>query len=97
RSAHSFPTRRSSDLVAQALSECGMAVNATTVGMTTPGTAFDVSLLPEDAAVFDLVYVPPVTELVEAATRRGLVTRNGLDMLVAQDRKSTRLNSSHVN
>ncbi|MFO7293182.1 MAG: shikimate dehydrogenase [Actinomycetes bacterium] len=70
--------------VAQALSECGMAVNATTVGMTTPGTAFDVSLLPEDAAVFDLVYVPPVTELVEAATRRGLVTRNGLDMLVAQ-------------
>lgn len=69
---------------AEALSGCGMAVNATTVGMTTPGTAFDVELLPDDAAVFDLVYVPPMTPLVEAASRRGLVVRNGLDMLVAQ-------------
>ena len=69
---------------AQTLAECGIAVNATTVGMTTPGTAFDVSLLPEGAAVFDLVYVPPMTPLVRTARDRGLVARNGLDMLVAQ-------------
>lgn len=67
-----------------ALAQCGMAVNATTIGMTTAGTAFDVDVMSADAAVFDLVYVPPVTPLVEAASRRGLVVRNGLDMLVAQ-------------
>lgn len=66
------------------LAESRIAVNATTVGMTSPGTAFDVAHLPPDAAVFDLVYVPPVTPLVESADRRGLIFRNGLDMLVDQ-------------
>lgn len=61
-----------------------IAVNATTVGMTTAGVPFDVSDLPSEAAVFDLVYVPPTTPLVESAERRGLVVRNGLDMLVDQ-------------
>lgn len=66
------------------LAESRIAVNATTVGMTSPGTAFEVAHLPPDAAVFDLVYVPPVTPLVESAQRRGLTVRNGLDMLVDQ-------------
>lgn len=66
------------------LAESRIAINATTVGMTSAGTAFDVAHLPSDAAVFDLVYVPPVTPLVESANRRGLVVRNGLDMLVDQ-------------
>jgi shikimate dehydrogenase len=66
------------------LAESQIAVNATTVGMTSPGTAFDVAHLPSEAAVFDLVYVPPVTPLVESAQRRGLTVRNGLDMLVDQ-------------
>lgn len=70
--------------LASILGECGIAVNATTVGMTTGGTAFDVAHLPPEAAVFDLVYVPPVTPLVQAAEERGLVVRNGLDMLVDQ-------------
>lgn len=69
---------------AGALERCQIAVNATTVGMTTPGVSFDVAQLPSEAAVFDLVYVPPVTPLVEAAESRGLVVRNGLDMLVNQ-------------
>lgn len=67
-----------------ALERCHIAVNATTVGMTTAGMSFDVAQLPSGAAVFDLVYVPPVTPLVEAAESRGLVVRNGLDMLVNQ-------------
>lgn len=70
--------------LADALRECHIAVNATTVGMTTAGTSFDVAELPSDASVFDLVYVPSVTPLVKAAESRGLVVRNGLDMLVNQ-------------
>jgi shikimate dehydrogenase len=46
--------------------------------------AFDVEPLPEDALVFDLVYVPPDTPLVRAATARGLDVCNGLEMLVRQ-------------
>lgn len=67
-----------------ALVDCRIAVNATTVGMTTAGTALNVNHLPDDSAVFDLVYVPPVTPLIAAARERGLVVRNGLDMLVNQ-------------
>ncbi|CAN5862849.1 shikimate dehydrogenase [soil metagenome] len=66
------------------LGEAGLAVNATTVGMTTDTVSFDVALLGEDASVFDLVYVPPDTPLVRAATRRGLRVANGLEMLVRQ-------------
>jgi shikimate dehydrogenase len=34
--------------------------------------------------VFDLVYVPPITPLVRAATARGLRVCNGMEMLVRQ-------------
>jgi shikimate dehydrogenase len=70
--------------LANALSSAAIAVNATTVGMTTNTTAFDVAGLPEGALVFDLVYVPPVTPLVRAATARGLRVCNGMEMLVRQ-------------
>ena len=52
--------------------------------MTTNTVAFDVAGLPEDALVFDLVYVPPITPLVRAATARGLQVCNGMEMLVRQ-------------
>lgn len=67
-----------------ALESAGIAVNATTVGMTIDTVAFDVTPLPADALVFDLVYVPPETPLVRAATARGLQVCNGLEMLVRQ-------------
>ncbi len=70
--------------LAAELGSAAIAVNATTVGMTTNTVAFDVAGLPEDALVFDLVYVPPITPLVRAATARGLNVCNGLDMLVRQ-------------
>jgi len=66
------------------LGSAAIAVNATTVGMTTDDVAFDVGPLPSDALVFDLVYVPPDTPLVRAATARGLVVCNGMEMLVRQ-------------
>jgi len=70
--------------LAAALGSAAIAVNATTAGMTTNIVAFDVEPLPEDALVFDLVYVPPDTPLVRAATARGLAVCNGLEMLVRQ-------------
>lgn len=67
-----------------AMGSARIAVNATTVGMTVDELAFDVTTLPQDALVFDLVYVPPETPLVREASLRGLVVCNGLEMLVRQ-------------
>jgi shikimate dehydrogenase len=67
-----------------ALESAAIAVNATTVGMTTDAVAFEVAGLPESSLVFDLVYVPPMTPLVRAATARGLQVCNGMEMLVRQ-------------
>ena len=69
---------------AESLATAELAVNATTVGMIQPGTSFDVALLPESAAVFDLVYNPPESELLRLARARGLRASNGLEMLVSQ-------------
>jgi shikimate dehydrogenase len=66
------------------LRSADLAVNATTVGMIDPGSAFDVELLPADATVFDLVYVPAETPLVAAARSRGLRAANGSEMLIQQ-------------
>jgi len=73
-----------SDDMEVALASADLAVNATTVGMTTPGLAFDVSLLPAGALVFDLVYIPMDTELVRHARERGLAAVGGAGMLVRQ-------------
>jgi shikimate dehydrogenase len=67
-----------------AVQQADLAVNTTTLGMTEPGVAFDVGLLPDHARVLDLVYVPSATELVTAAHERGLAAVNGIGMLVAQ-------------
>jgi shikimate dehydrogenase len=67
-----------------ALRSADLAVNATTVGMVDPGSAFNVELLPPDATVFDLVYVPAETPLVANARARGLRAANGSEMLIAQ-------------
>lgn len=68
----------------KAMSSADLGVNATTVGMTSPGMAFDPAELPKTAAVFDLVYVPPTTELVRRAADNDLQVVNGLGMLVSQ-------------
>lgn len=69
---------------AAALAEADIAVNATTMGMTTETMAFDPVEMSDAAHVFDLVYVPLVTPLVARARSLGLPVRNGLDMLVRQ-------------
>lgn len=72
------------DEMVEAMAIADVAVNATTMGMTTPEAAFDVDDLPDGASVFDLVYVPPETPLVATARKRGLRVCNGLEMLVRQ-------------
>jgi len=67
-----------------ALAAADLLVNATTVGMLTPGVVVDPALLGEHAAVFDLVYVPLETELLRAARERGLRAAGGAGMVVAQ-------------
>ena len=52
--------------------------------MASPGAPFDAALLPQGAAVFDVVYQPPETQLLAEARLHGLSAANGLGMLVAQ-------------
>jgi shikimate dehydrogenase len=66
------------------LTEADVFVNATSVGMLSPGPVVDVELLNPAAAVFDVVYIPAQTELVRQARARGLRAVNGDRMLVAQ-------------
>ncbi|MBR1221886.1 shikimate dehydrogenase [Bradyrhizobium sp. U87765 SZCCT0131] len=63
----------------------GLLANTTSLGMTgQPPLAIDITPLPQDAVVADLVYAPLVTPLLAAAAARGLRTADGLGMLLHQ-------------
>ncbi|RFS82496.1 hypothetical protein D0T12_27245 [Actinomadura spongiicola] len=66
------------------LTNADLFVNATSVGMLSPGPVIDVDVLDPSAAVFDVVYIPAETELVRRARARGMRASNGDGMLVAQ-------------
>ncbi|MFO1107556.1 MAG: shikimate dehydrogenase [Bradyrhizobium sp.] len=73
------------DEVAELLPRAGLLVNTTSLGMHgQPRLEIDVALLPDDAVVAELVYVPLQTELLAAAAARGLKTADGLGMLLYQ-------------
>jgi shikimate dehydrogenase len=73
------------DAVADLLPRAGLLVNTTSLGMHgQPALALHVGLLPQNAAVADLVYVPLKTPLLAAAETRGLKTADGLGMLLHQ-------------
>ena len=62
-----------------------LLINATSQGMAgQPQLRIDLSALPPDAIVADLVYVPLETDLLKAAKARGLRTVGGLGMLLHQ-------------
>jgi shikimate dehydrogenase len=68
-----------------ALPRAGLLVNTTSLGMAgQPALKIDVGLLPADAVVADLVYVPLLTPLLAASQARGLPTADGLGMLLYQ-------------
>jgi shikimate dehydrogenase len=73
------------DAIADLLPRAGLLVNTTSLGMHgQPALDIDVNLLPQQAVVADLVYVPLETPLLAAARARGLKTADGLDMLLHQ-------------
>jgi len=62
-----------------------LVVNASALGMNgQPPLDLDLSPLPEDAVVYDVVYAPLETPLLAQARTRTLDTVDGLDMLIGQ-------------
>jgi len=62
-----------------------LVVQTTQLGMTGQSPLdIDLSPLPDDAVVYDIVYAPLVTPLLAAAEARGLDTVDGLEMLIGQ-------------
>lgn len=69
-----------------------LVVNTTSVGMSgdsVPG--LDPALLKSGARVYDMVYAPPVTPLLEQSGALGIPCANGLGMLVAQGEAAFRI------
>jgi shikimate dehydrogenase len=73
------------DAIGERLPDAGLLVNTTSLGMQgQPPLEIDLSRLPSQAVVADLVYVPLQTALLTAARARGLRTADGLGMLLHQ-------------
>ena len=72
---------------ARALARAGLLVNASSLGMVgQPPLDIDLSELPRQAVVNDIVYAPLETPLLVQAAGRGLCTVDGLGMLLHQGR-----------
>jgi shikimate dehydrogenase len=62
-----------------------LLVNASPLGMTgQPPLTLDLSELPDDSVVYDIVYTPLETALLAEARACGLETVDGLEMLIGQ-------------
>jgi shikimate dehydrogenase len=73
------------DACGDALSSAKLLINTTSLGMAgQPKLELDLSALPADALVSDIIYTPLETELLKAAQARGLKTSSGLGMLLHQ-------------
>lgn len=69
----------------EALGACGLLVNTTSLGMTGQAPLdIDLSALPGDAVVADIVYTPLLTPLLVEAAKRGNAAVDGLGMLLHQ-------------
>jgi len=67
------------------LKDCDLLVNTTSLGMVgQPELDIDLSLLPKEAVVTDIVYNPLETKLLKAALLRGNQVVDGLGMLLYQ-------------
>ncbi len=66
---------------------CGLIVNTTSLGMTgKPALDFDVDALADDACVYDIVYTPLYTQILQDAKARNLDIITGIGMLLHQAR-----------
>ena len=82
------PIKVSTDLDA-ALTGAGLVINATSLGMHgQPDLAPDLSATRGDALIFDMVYAPIQTGLLEQGASAGRRCVDGLEMLIGQARPS---------
>lgn len=73
----------------ECLRSTSLLLNTTSLGMNGERiTGINISDLPEQAKVFDMVYSPSGTPLLKDATACGLRAVNGLGMLVAQGERA---------
>lgn len=80
--------------IANNLSNCDLVVNSTSIGMKGGQellTPLEAKQIPPGSLVFDLVYNPPVTRLIQEAKKAGARTIGGLYMLVYQGAEAFRL------
>jgi shikimate dehydrogenase len=74
---------------AQQIADCKLLVNTTSLGMLgKPALDMDLSALPQDAVVNDIVYAPLQTELLQNAANRGNKTVQGIGMLLYQAQRA---------
>lgn len=67
----------------------GVVINATSLGLRPEDPApIDVTQLPRGWKVYDMIYNPAATTLLQAASAHGLAVANGLSMLVHQGARS---------
>ncbi|MEZ5710149.1 MAG: shikimate dehydrogenase [Blastomonas sp.] len=68
------------------LPPAALLVNTSPLGMKgfDPLPDYDLSVLPDDALVYDIVYVPLDTALLQSARSHGLETMDGMEMLIGQ-------------
>lgn len=68
-----------------ALTNADLLINSSSVGMNGERIdGIDLDLLPNNACVYDMIYNPVVTPLIEFVRIRNLRVANGLGMLIAQ-------------
>lgn len=77
------------DHLPHCLAAVDLVVNTTPLGMgslatESPLSGFDLAQLPDQATIYDLVYSPRPTRLLQLAAERGLRSLDGLEMLVQQ-------------
>ena len=96
-----LPWSGSSLELADALAQADLVVNTTPVGMASasnpaaagacPLTQAEVAALRPDACVYDIIYTPRPTQLLQQAASRGCRSLDGLEMLVEQGAAALRL------
>lgn len=73
----------------EGLPDTGVLINATSLGLKADDPApFDVKLLPDGWTVYDMIYNPSATTLLQKASAHRLAAANGLSMLVHQGARS---------
>lgn len=78
--------------------DTSIIVNTTPVGMypNTGGSPVDLGLFPSLEGVLDIVFNPARTQILLDAEKKGIVTMNGLLMLVAQAKESSEWFTGHT-